>query len=150
MTDLIVIQSFSDTYRFLSNFWMAPVAYDGEVWPSAEHAYQGMKAVDVYDRENIRSMPTPDQAKRAGRHIIIRSDWEDVKRQIMLGVVLAKFSTNSQLRKGLITTNPAQLIEGNTWHDNYWGNCTCGNTTCETPGENALGKILESVRYVLL
>ena len=44
-----------------------------------------------------------------------------------------------------MATAPAPLLEGNYWHDNYWGDCKC--KTCEkTEGQNKLGRILMIVR----
>jgi hypothetical protein len=40
------------------------------------------------------------------------------------------------------------LIEGNWWHDNFYGSCTCNK--CVNKGENNLGKILMKIREELL
>ena len=45
------------------------------------------------------------------------------------------------------TTGDAELIEGNTWHDNYWGVCSCSK--CNGRGKNRLGKLLMKVREEL-
>jgi len=34
------ISNFEGEYRFLSNFFLAPITYDGRVWPSSEHLYE--------------------------------------------------------------------------------------------------------------
>jgi hypothetical protein len=109
-----------------------------------------MKAADWEERTQIRLLETAGQAKRAGQLLILRPGWERDKKRVMLEVVLAKFSSNPDLAEKLVSTGGAQLIEGNSWHDNYWGACTC--VTCcknEPPGQNNLGKILEAVRLVL-
>ena len=44
----------------------------------------------------------------------------------------------------LLATGGEELIEGNWWHDNFFGVCTCG--PCDGKGKNNLGKILMRVR----
>lgn len=40
-----------------------------------------------------------------------------------------------------------EIVEGNYWHDNYWGNCTCDK--CKNiEGQNKLGKILMKIRMM--
>lgn len=41
-----VIDRFSGEYRFLSNFYLAEVELDGEVYPTVEHAFQAAKSPD--------------------------------------------------------------------------------------------------------
>lgn len=46
-----------------------------------------------------------------------------------------------------LTYRSAELIEGNTWNDNYWGMCGCTRCRSEgTKGLNKLGKILMAER----
>src|SRR6185503_14597055 len=40
------IDSFKDEYRFLSNFYPAPVQFDGIRFPTVEHAYQFARTLD--------------------------------------------------------------------------------------------------------
>jgi len=48
----------------------------------------------------------------------------------------------------LLATGDTKLLEGNRWHDNFWGNCDCPNCR-DKPGLNYLGKILMRVRLEL-
>lgn len=66
----------------------------------------------------------------------------------MYEVVLAKFKQNPDLREKLLNTGNAILIEGTTWHDNYWGNCTCDRCANKF-GRNQLGKTLMKVHEEL-
>lgn len=146
----MIISSFSGEHRFLSNFYSSPVtAPDRTVYPTVEHAFQAAKTLDTYQRAAIRQLATPGEAKRAGRTIALRSDWDQVKKRIMLELILVKFTKDPELKEALRATAGSPLREGNTWHDNYWGDCTCGRKACEEEGLNALGKILMSVRFVL-
>lgn len=143
------IVEFRERYRFLSNFWICDFKWDGDLWVSAEHAYQAAKAPNSRDRRRIRRACSPGAAKRMGREIEIRRDWEDVKRSIMAEIVTAKFQQNPDLAEKLIATHPATLIEGNTWHDNEWGSCSCPRCR-NIPGKNLLGEIVMTVRAMLM
>ena len=59
-------------------------------------------------------------------------------------IVRAKFSQNPKLKAELLATGEAQLIEGNTWNDRYWGVDVRSGI-----GKNHLGKILMKVRSEL-
>lgn len=146
---VIAIVKFDGAYRYLSNFWPCHVPFAGMEWPSAEHAYQGMKTVYPGEREAVRCCLSSGDAKRAGRQLTLRPGWEDMKKAVMLSVLIAKFTASPDLAAQLAATGDARLSEGNTWHDNFWGHCTCGRPACQRPGENALGQLLEAVRYAV-
>lgn len=136
-----VIDCFDSEYDFLSNFYPCDVTYKGITYPSSEAAFHAQKTRDVYQQVTFTKM-NPSQAKRAGRKLDLRPDWEDVKYQIMYEIVLEKFIQNDDLRRKLLATEDAELIEGNHWGDKYWG-------VCHGVGENNLGKILMEVREYL-
>lgn len=155
------IIKFDGRYDFLSNFYNCSVQYDDICYPHTESAFQAQKTLDIHVREEFaRAMLTPGQAKRAGKgksfkslsgevlKVELRSDWEKVKNSIMYEVVRAKFEQNQDLREKLLATGDAQLIEGNYWHDNYWGQCSC-QRCINTIGFNQLGKTLMRVRAEL-
>jgi ribA/ribD-fused uncharacterized protein len=149
MTDT-TITSFTGEHRFLSNFYSSPVPYDGKTWRTAEHAYQAMKANDWEYRDGIWLLPTPGEAKRAGQLAVLRPGWDKIKKAIMLEIVIAKFRCAPFLAQRLAATSDATLVESNAWHDNYWGDCRCGrDLECSIPGQNALGVILEAVRFTV-
>ena len=72
---------------------------------------------------------------------MLRSDWEDVKFDVMKEIVILKF-INPNLKEKLLATKDAELIEGNTWNDRCWG-------VCDGVGQNNLGRILMEVRELL-
>jgi hypothetical protein len=140
-----LIDDFQGNYYFLSNFAPAPVNLDGEEYPTVEHAYQAAKTLEPKDREKIRGLSTPGLARKLGRKLTKRPDWPEVKVEIMRDLVLQKFRGHPDLQKLLLATGEAELVEGNTWHDNFWGNCRCSR--CRTsPGQNWLGRLLMNVR----
>lgn len=132
------INEFRGEYRFLSNFWSCPVNYDGVAYQNAEAAFQAQKCIDPADRAMFASL-NPSEAKRLGRRVKLRSDWEAIKDQIMCQVVQAKFTQNPDLMEKLKATGDAVLVEGNTWDDRYWG-------ICRGSGQNKLGRILMALR----
>lgn len=136
------VAEFQGEYRFLSNFWPAEVHYDGQVYPTSEHAYQSAKTLDRAERNRIAALPSPGDAKRAGSALPKRPDWDNHKLAVMDAVVRDKFTRNPDLRAKLLATGRAELIEGNTWNDQFWG-------VCNGKGENHLGKILMKIRAEL-
>lgn len=132
------INEFQGPYRFLSNFWNCPVTYGGVTYQNAEAAFQAQKCTDPANRAQFADLD-PSAAKRLGRRVKLRPDWEAVKDQVMCQVVQAKFTQNPDLMAKLKATGDAVLIEGNTWGDRYWG--MCGGT-----GQNKLGRILMALR----
>ena len=139
-----MINSFKGKYRFLSNFYPSPIIIKGITYPTTEHYYQTMKTTDFELRKEIIYASTPGNAKRMGRRVPLRDNWETLKIIIMLQALITKFTTHSELRKKLLETYPQKLIEGNTWGDVYWG-----KDLRSRKGLNMLGKLLMLVRYAL-
>ena len=139
------ITSFRGDHRFLSNFWPATVTLDGMVFRSTEHAYQAAKTTDMAERAKFQAAKTPGAAKRLGRRVKLRPDWEGVKEAVMLDLNRQKFS-DPELARRLLDTGDAELIEGNTWGDRIWG-MTFENG--KWVGRNLLGRILMRVREEL-
>ena len=120
---------------------MAPVVYEGLEYPSSEHAFQAAKSLSGAVRKVISKLSTPGKAKRAGRKVTLRPDWNIVKVQIMEEIVRDKFTRNEELGKALLETEDQELVEGNTWGDIFWGVALATDI-----GQNNLGKILMRVR----
>lgn len=141
-----MINEFRGQYYFLSNYYVAPVTYEGLTYQNNEAAFQAAKV--TFGRERFVRLD-PSAAKALGRKVQLRSDWEDVKDKVMYEVCKAKFSQNADLTEKLLATGDKYLEEGTTgWHDNTWGNCNCEKCK-DIPGENRLGKILMRVREEL-
>lgn len=132
------IDNFRGKYYFLSNFSYSNIAYEGVNYQNGEAAFQAMKIIDPDRRKSFSHLP-PNKAKSKGRNVKLRHDWEKVKDEIMYKITIAKFTQNSSLKRKLLDTGNAKLIEGNTWDDTYWG-------VCRGKGKNKLGKILEKAR----
>ena len=128
---------FDGDYDFLSNFYECNVTYDGIEYQSSEAAYQAQKCQSKEERYRFKDL-TPMKAKRLGRKVVMRTDWDDIKVDVMRKIVSAKFDQNPDLKQKLLDTKDEELIEGNYWGDTFWG--------VDKYGENHLGKILMEIR----
>ena len=135
------IKEFRNENYFLSNMYIAPVVFEGQTFSCVESAFQAAKCIQPEDREPFTTLDGY-KAKKAGRRVNLRPDWEAVKLDIMYQCVTDKFTRNADLKEKLLATGDAELIEGNTWNDTFWG-------VCNGKGENHLGKILMHVRSKL-
>jgi len=143
----IIIDRFNGEYRFLSNFFNSPQIVEGIKYSCNENYFQAMKTIDINAHKIIATL-SPKEAKKFGRSLQLRPDWNIVRNDFMLSGVIHKFQQNGYIAKKLKDTGESLLIEGNQWHDNYWGNCIC-NKCKNIVGKNKLGEILMVVRYVL-
>lgn len=144
----IAIMQFKDEYRFLSNFYPSPFTIDWFEYPTVEHWYQAHKASTFEEFDRIRRARTPSEAKKLGRKCKLRFNWDSICDHVMFIGVYNKFIQNPDLAEQLIATGDKILIEGNYWHDNYWGKCLCKK--CESLAKrNKLGNILEQVRELV-
>lgn len=140
------ITKFEGEFEFLSNFSKSPILYEGILYDTVEHAFQAAKTTNVNERKLIALLETPGRAKRAGRTLKLRSNWNGIRVEIMTDLLTLKFA-DPVLRQKLLDTGNAQLVEGNTWHDNFWGICECED--CKNTGVNTLGQLLMSVRALI-
>jgi ribA/ribD-fused uncharacterized protein len=145
--DAGAILGFSDDHRYLSNFWFAEVRFDGLRYASVEHAYQAAKTLVLIEREQFRDKITPGVAKRLGRGITMRPDWDAVKLGVMEDLVSQKFA-RPDLADLLRKTGEAPILELNVWGDRYWG--VVADRDGRLAGSNHLGRILMDVRQRLL
>lgn len=131
-----------EPYQFLSNFAPCTVTMYGVEYPSVEHAYQASKCAYPSDRQLFLNI-TAGQAKRLGRQVAVRPDFDQVKLTFMETLLRRKFSdANPELKRQLIATGDIELVEVNHWNDTFWGECN-------GIGENHLGKLLMFIRAEL-
>ena len=131
----IMIEKFEGRWRFLSNFYECEIEHQGIIYKSVEAFYVAMKCNNeqmingkhytIGDfREMISHIPSPGIVKKIGKQIQIRKDWVDKRLDFMNWAVREKFK-NEELKELLLSTEDMTLIEGNVWHDNFYGQCSC-------------------------
>lgn len=134
-----MIDRFTGEYEFLSNFYPSMVMLHDEVYDTVEHAFQAAKSNDPSIRAAIARCTTPGKAKRMGRTVRLRPEWEEKWRLPVMEHLLRQKFHNNPLRAWLKATRPHELVEGNTWNDRFWG-------VCAGEGENHLGRLLMKIR----
>jgi len=138
-----MIDRFSGDYKFLSNFHYHKFKFEGATYRTAEHCFQAQKPRHRSEVVAIKGAHSPAAAKRMGRKCSIREDWDLIRVNIMERIVRAKFQ-DPGMAKLLLATGEAELIEGNSWYDTFWG-----MSGRPMRGSNHLGKILMKVRKEL-
>lgn len=136
-----MIGEFKGEFYFLSNFYESDVTYGGITYRNNEAAFQAQKTTNKFIRMKFHQL-NPSDAKKLGRQVQLREDWEQIKDQVMYEICKAKFEQNLDLRAKLLATGDEILVEGNTWRDRIWG-------AVHGVGENRLGRILMRVRSEL-
>lgn len=142
-----VITEFRGKYEFLSNFYQqtVPFKYEDVLFYYVEYFFQWSKTTDPGWRGKIIKATTPGRAKRLGRQCPMRDDWVLIRPDVMeLGQWL-KYTVSETMTRMLLDTGKAELIEGNTWHDNLWGDCMCPKCK-DIPGHNLLGLAIMRTR----
>ena len=150
--DVTPITSFTGEYDWLSNFYPCDVNInvhfdsDNSIYiahfSNAEAAFQACKCMTFSEFQQFEKLG-PSEAKKLGRKVKLRPDWNEARISVMEQTLFNKFSKNIELTDKLIDTYPRLLIEGNTWNDTFWG-------VCNGEGENQLGKLLMSVRLMII
>jgi ribA/ribD-fused uncharacterized protein len=131
-------------YGCFSNFSAHGFMLDELHWATSEHYFQAQKFVGTPYLEQVRQTKTPKDAANMGRDraLPLRSDWNQVKDDVMRKAVLQKFRTHAEIREILLATGDEVLVE-NSPIDYYWG---CGK---DGSGKNKLGQILMEIRELL-
>ena len=155
-----VISDFKGQYAWLSNFAPCKFTHKNIEYDSTEAFYQAMKFgpddmlkikvdnkfIDVNAHEYISKLPA-GKAKRMGKKAKLPWNWDTLRVDIMELALNYKYDQPyyvSLLRR----TDDALLIEGNYWHDNFWGDCSCPK--CEhIKGANMLGQLTMRKRDAL-
>ena len=134
-------KGFRDEFYFLSNMFPCDCEYKGYKFTCSEALFQALKCKHKKDIDKFVGIDGYT-AKRIGRKIELRSDWNEIRLNAMKTALYVKFVNNIGLRSALRNTGDIELIEVNSWNDRYWG-------VCNGVGENNLGKLLMEFRSKL-
>ncbi len=132
-----------------SNFFVWPIpAPGGRTAPTNEHYFAAAKTRDRAEQDRILAAPTAGQAKRLGRRVTLRDDWEVVELGVMRRAIEAKFADPfAGPGAWLVQTSPFELVEGNRWGDDFWG--MVRGDDGKWSGQNWLGVLLMARRSEL-
>lgn len=128
---------FRNEYWFLSNMYPCKIRVNGLEFECAEACFQSFKTEDKEARKAFQKI-NGFEAKKLGRKVNLRSDWNKIRLEVMFRVVNAKFRQNPELYK-LLKKVDGLIVEDNTWNDRFWGKCN-------GVGQNNLGVILMAIR----
>ena len=152
------ITRFEGQWVWLSNFARVDIRYGGIAYKTVEHAYQAQKTMLAKERVAISQMYLASSARHAGRTVKLRKDWEEVKLEVMTEILELKYGV-AEYRELLLATGERELVEGNNWHDRFYGMCDCGRRRpnqsydpkpgCEQGGQNWLGRLTMAIREEL-
>ncbi|KAJ7196840.1 hypothetical protein GGX14DRAFT_195365 [Mycena pura] len=140
----ILFYNKNDPHYGFTNFSPHPVYYDNKRYPTSEHLFQSFKFLPHRPKlaEHIRTCSErPSVAFSEARRFQpeVRSDWKDVNIQMMDLALWHKFTQHESLKKELLSTDDAELIEDSD-KDSFWG------IGADRRGRNELGKALERLR----
>jgi ribA/ribD-fused uncharacterized protein len=138
---VILFNSKSIDYCWLSNFFLSPMVIDGKEYLTVEHWFQSQKFMNAELQEKIRLAPTPQKAKTLGkqRDSSFLSNWDTLREDVLYKGLKAKFEQNSVLYTKLLATGDQELKEDSSW-DSYWGIGRSGK------GKNRMGYLLMKLR----
>ena len=129
-------------YGFMSNFSKHPIEIDGKRYETTEHYYQAMKATNEDDHERVRKAKGPKKCKDLAQTIDLRSDWEDIKYEIMKNALRAKVARYEFMKESLLESGDQEIAEASPY-DYIWG------TGKDGTGQNLLGKSWMEIREEL-
>jgi hypothetical protein len=137
---MILFNSKSRDYGWLSNFHRCEVVYEGDIYPSVENAYQAAKTVIPAERAPFR-VYVSWCAKACGQQVTMRPDWTDrFKLDLMRSLMEQKYSI-PYLRILLLSTGAHTLEEDVP--DPFWGRGRDGL------GHNWCGRLQYQIRKTL-
>lgn len=113
---------YSSEYVYCSNFFPCKVKYKGELYSSAEHAFQTYKVkIAGYDElaAEMMSMTDPYKIKGLGDGVKVKKDWSGNEDSILDEIIEVKFDQNPGLKTQLLRDGYATYHEMTT--NRKWG-----------------------------
>lgn len=132
-------------YGAFSNLFRRPITFEGEVYPTSEHAYQAGKARKKEVKDWLMQAPSPSLLAMAAHGLYywdIAPGWSKTKFDRMKWILLEKFSQHDDLYELLLSTGDKRLVEAATTDNavnRLWGEV-------DGKGKNMLGILLMEVR----
>src|SRR3546814_579161 len=145
MSEIRFYRASEKPYGAFSNLYRREVEFEGEVFPTSEHAYQAGKARKPAVRKWLMEAPSPALLAMAAHGLYywdVAPGWSTTKFDRMRAVLHAKFTQNADLRELLLSTGNARLVEAATVDNEVnrlWGEVSGS-------GRNMLGVLLMELR----
>lgn len=131
-----------------SNLYRRTMEFEGELYPTAEHAYQAGKARKPEVKAWLMAAPSPALLAMAAHGLYywdITPGWSTSKFDRMKRILVAKYTQHADLGELLLSTGAARLVESATVDsavNRLWGEVN-------GVGQNKLGELLMEVRAEL-
>lgn len=140
-----IVNFYEREFYPLSNFSAFHVTWRDVDFDTSEAAYHWEKFPDYPDiRQCIHLAHSAHAAFKIAEHYrsCRRPDWDDVKVEIMRGIIAAKTDQHEYVRRKLLETGDRPLVEC-SWRDDFWG------WGPNRDGMNMLGKLWMERRTIL-
>lgn len=112
-----LVNGFAGEFGFLSMFSSHPVTWQGQRYPTGEAAFHAGKTDDPQLRAWIADAASPGEAKRRGRRVPLRPDWDEHYRHVVMQQVIESKFSDPVLAEQLLATGSDLLVERNNWND---------------------------------
>lgn len=148
MTEIHFYRANEKPYGMLSNLYKREIEFEGEIFKTAEHAYQAGKAAKPAVRKWLMDAPSPSLLAMAAHGLYvwdITPNWAKIKFDRMKRILVAKYTQHEDLKALLLGTGDARLVESATVDNainRLWGEVN-------GVGQNKLGQLLMEVRSQL-
>jgi ribA/ribD-fused uncharacterized protein len=136
------IKFYTPKFYIFNNFSAHAISYDGELYPTCEHAYQASKCTDPVGREEIRNARSPLLAKELANEtyrIAKDPDWKTKKVAVVEEILRAKIAQHPEAREALKESGREEIVEDSPT-DYFWGEGADGS------GQNMLGTLWMKLR----
>ena len=152
------IIAFKHPRNALTNYYVCDLTFQGQVFNSAEQAYQWAKCTDLVEpelAERIFNSASPSQAKKISEEILPGKDfseWNKKKYAVMRAILESKAKSSQRYCDVLLKSGNKLLVEAT--RDEWWGANTSPHLAKTTNpifyrGQNRLGLLHMEIREML-
>lgn len=138
----MTVNFYTAKFYLFDNFSAHAVEFEGQLYPTAEAAYQAAKCTDPKGKEAIKNARSPRQAKVLANEVYKAAKdpaWGSKKVETMEKILRAKFAQHSDVAEALEQSGNENIVEGSPF-DYFWGAGADGS------GQNMLGKLWMKIR----